>query len=131
MDTAQQAHAVAAPVKAYFAGLNAHDVDAVMSAFAHDAVLMANEVESSVGSTEVRAAYAHRFTLFDYARHLHIDDWFADGALAVVRCHTTGSFTMKATETKIDAVSRELFVLNHVDGQWKIRCYMFNRPASA
>jgi len=42
-----------------------------------------------------------------------------------------GSFTMRATGTTIDAVSRELFALQRANGYWKIRFYMFNRTTPA
>lgn len=131
MASDEAARAVVAPIEAYIHGLNAHDLDAVVGIFADDASLMANESATASGRTEIRAAYAHRFTIFDYGRILHVDDWSADGDLAVVRCHTTGSLTLKATDTTIDAVSRELFALKRVDGEWRIYCYMFNRATPA
>lgn len=131
MSGAQRTPVVLAPIEAYFVALNACDLDAVVSLFTDGAVLMANEVETALGIADVRVAYAHRFTMFDYARELHVDDWVADGDIAIVRCHTTGSFTLKATGARIDAVSRELFALQRDGGQWKIRWYMFNRAAPA
>jgi len=131
MNSFGQAASIVAPIEKYFEALNAHDLDSVVGVFTVDATLMPNEAESAVGIAEVRAAYAHRFTVFDYDRELHIDDWVADGDVAVVRCHTTGSFTMRRTGTMIDAISRELFALQRSNGHWKIRFYMFNRTTPA
>jgi len=131
MNTVDLEPAVAAPVEAYIAGLNAHDLDGVINSFTDDVAVMPPEAETVVGLAAARAEYIHRFTMFDYGRVLHVDEWFADGDVAVVRCHTTGLLTVKATGVVLEVVARELFGLQRVDGQWKIRCYMFNRTSPA
>ncbi len=130
MTIAELAPAVAAPIETYIAGLNAHDLDTVVSAFTSDGALMAHEAETAVGTAELSAAFAQRFTMFDYGRQLHIEDWYGDAEVAVVRCHTTGSLTIRATGVTVEAVGRELFALRRVDGQWKIASYMFNRTTA-
>ena len=128
---AEQSPAVVETISAYFAALNASDPDALVEVFTDDAALMPNEAETTVGKPALRATYTDRFGVFEYRRQLHVDEWFADGDVAVVRCHTTGSFTTKADGTRVDATSRELFVLKRVEGRWRIRCYMFNPPTPA
>jgi uncharacterized protein (TIGR02246 family) len=125
-----QEREVLAPIRAYFDALNGRDLDAVMGVFTADAVVVPNDAASAVGGEAVRATYADRFETFDYRRELHVDDWIVDGDLATVRCHTTGSFTLRAEGRRIDGVSRELFVLQRQSGDWRIRWYMFNRDAS-
>lgn len=120
---------VLAPVRAYFEALNGRDLDAIMDVFTADAVVMPNEAASAAGAEAVRATYANRFAAFEYRRELHVDDCLVDGELATVRCHTSGSFTLLADGRRIEGVSRELFVLQRRSGAWRIRCYMFNRPA--
>lgn len=120
--------AVLSPVHAYFDALNGHDLEAVVAVFTPDAVVMPNEAASAHGAAAIRATYAERFEMFEYRRELQVDDWDADGDLATVRCHTTGSFTLRAEGLHIEGVSRELFVLKRQSGVWLIRCYIFNRP---
>ncbi len=91
-----------------------------------DAVVMPNEADTAVGKRALRAEYEHRFTVFEYHRDMHLDDWITDSEVAVVRCHTTGSLTFKVNGATVDAVAREVFVLVKADDRWKIRCYMFN-----
>ena len=129
MDTTDPTTAVLATVARYFDAINAHDLDAVSDVFSDSATLMANEVESVLGATAIREAYAQRFTIFDYARELHVDDCLCVGEVAVVRCHTTGSFTLRESATRVEGVSRELFVLRPTDAGWKIHVYMFNRTS--
>jgi len=131
MATTALPSAIEAPIETYIAALNAHDLDRVVSVFTSDGALMAHEAETAMGSAELRAAFAHRFTMFDYGRKLHVEDWYGDAEVAVVRCHTTGSLTIKATGVTVAAVGRELFCLRHIGGQWKIASYMFNRTTPA
>lgn len=126
----ERERAVLAPVRAYFDALNAHDLDAVAAVFAADAVVMPSEGDTAVGLEAVRAVYAGRLAMFDYRRELHVDEWLVDGGLATVRCHTTGSFTLRAEGRRIEGVSRELFVLERQSDEWLVRCYMFNRGAT-
>lgn len=117
------------PVRDYIAALNAHDLQRVLDAFTDDAVVMAPETPTAVGSAAVRALYEARFATYDYARELHIDDVVEHDGLAVARCHTTGTLTLRQNGTAVEAISRELFTLRRGDHGWHIRHYMFNAPA--
>jgi len=119
------------PVKAYMKALNASDIEAVLALFTDDGSLMANEAPTAVGPAELRATFTRFFSMLEFGRQLHVDEAFTGGDVGVVRSHTTGTLTMRATDTRIEAVSRELFVLQRVGDRWRIRSYMFNAAAPA
>jgi uncharacterized protein (TIGR02246 family) len=122
---------VVRPVERYFEALNEHDLDAVVELFTEDAVVMASEAPTAAGREEVRGAYTHGFAVMEFGRVPEIDETITEGDLAVVRCHTTGTFTLKATGMRIEAICRELFALKRAAGEWKIHSYMFNSPTPA
>ncbi len=120
-----------APVQAYMDALKAQDIERVLSLFTEDGSLMANEAPTAVGGEQLRATFTHFFTMLQLDRDLHVDECFAEGSIGFVRSHTTGSMTIRATKTRMELESRELFVLQRSDASWRIRCYMFNAPAAA
>lgn len=122
------ARAVEGPVKTYFAALNDKNLDGILEIFTPDAAFMPADAETAIGTEKVRAAYQHRFTMFDYARVLHVDEVIAEGGLGVVRCHSTGTLTLLGSGTTVQAVAREVFTLQKVDGCWMVRMYMNNLP---
>ena len=130
MDSADT-DAIVGPIRAYFSALNAGDLEALLALFTEMAAVVPNEAEAAVGIEAVRALYEHRFGLIEYQRELQLDEVFSDGDVAVVRCHTTGSFTSKIDGERTVSISRELFALERIDGQWKIRSYLFNRTTAA
>jgi len=119
---------VVLPVERYFEALNKHDLDAVVGLFTDDAAVMASEAPTAVGTAELRGAYTHGFAMMEFERVPEIDETITERDLAVVRCHTKGTFTLKASGMRMEAVSRELFALKRVAGEWKIHSYMFNSP---
>lgn len=116
------------PVHAYFSALNRQELEHITELFTDDAVLMLNDSETLVGQDAVRAFYEHRFSAVRFGRNLHIDEMSADGDLAFVRAHSTGTVKPLVTGKAMDVSGRELFVLQRVSGIWKIQCYMMNHP---
>ncbi len=121
---------VNASVRAYFEALNGNDVEGVLDLFTDDAVAMVNDAETAIGTEQLRAVYEYGFTVFHFGRKVHVDESMVEEDLAVLRCHSTGSFTFLATGHAIEAVAREIFVLRRHADSWKIRCYMNNMPKS-
>src|SRR5438445_3267281 len=58
------------------------------------------------------------------------EDILARGDLAAIRTTASGTLTIRATGQTMPAKFRELFVLERVNGDWKIARYMFQQMAA-
>ncbi len=117
-------HAV---LNAYEQALNASDVDGVLKLYTKDGVFMAQHNTSAVGIHQVEAAYTGAFQAIDLDVEFDIvevevisDDW------AFARTNSSGTVTINATGDKIPEGNQELFVLQKIDGDWKIARYAFS-----
>ncbi len=117
-------HAV---LKAYEQVLNASDVAGVLKLYSKDGVFMAQHNPSAVGMHQVEAAYTGAFQAIDLNVEFDIveievisDDW------AFARTNSTGTTTINATGDKVAEGNQELFVLQKIDGDWKIARYAFS-----
>ena len=117
-------HAV---LKAYEQVLNASDVDGVLKLYTEDGVFMAQHNPSAVGIQQVEAAYTGVFQAIDLNVEFDIveveviaDDW------AFARTNSSGTTTINATGDQIPEGNQELFVLQKIDGDWKIARYAFS-----
>ena len=114
-------------LKAYERVLNASDVAGVLKLYTKDGVFMAQHNRSAVGIQQVEAAYTGAFQAIDLNVEFDIveveviaDDW------AFVRTNSSGTTTINATGDKIPEGNQELFVLQKIDGIWKIARYAFS-----
>ncbi len=117
-------HAV---LKAYEQVLNTSDVDGALKLYTEDGVFMAQHNPSAVGIQQVEAAYTGVFQAIDLNVEFDIveveviaDDW------AFARTNSSGTTTINATGDKIPEGNQELFVLQKIDGDWKIARYAFS-----
>ncbi len=117
-------HAV---LKTYEQVLNASDVAGVVKLYTKDGVFMAQHNPSAVGIHQVEAAYTAAFQAIDLDVEFDVvevdviaDDW------AFARTNSTGTTTINATGDKIAEGNQELFVMQKVDGDWKIARYAFS-----
>ncbi len=120
-----------AALKAYEQVLNASDVDGVLKLYTEDGVFMSPNNPSAVGIHQVEAAYTAAFQAIDLNVEFDIvevdviaDDW------AFARTNSTGTITINATGDKIEEGNQELFVMQKVDGDWKIARYAFSTTNS-
>ena len=123
----QEEQEISAVLKAYESALNASDTDAVMGLYAADGVFMPQHFPSSVGSEAVRQAYesvfgAIRLTVSFEIREVHQtgDEW------AFARTNSAGTVLVHATGESSAEANQELFVMQKIDGQWKIARYCFS-----
>ncbi len=126
--------ALAAPIEAYEATVNASDLDGVMAVFTDDAVFMPQNSTPVVGKEAVKSAYAGLFGAldlnidftFDEAQKLS-DDW------ALVRTRSGGTIKLiQQNNAEIPNANQEIFLLKRAEnGQWKIARYIFNTTAPA
>ncbi len=117
-------HAV---LKAYEQVLNASDVAGILTLYTKDGVFMAQYNASAVGIHQVEAAYTGVFQAIDLNVEFDIveveviaDDW------AFARTNSSVTSTINATGDKISEGNQELFVLQKIDGDWKIARYAFS-----
>ena len=92
---------------------------------------MADEFPSATGQEQLRRLFAGIFKARSFGRELHVDRVIEEGDLASVQTHTTGTLTMLETNTTIQGLSRELWVLRRDGSGWLIVDYMFNRSERA
>ncbi len=114
-------------LEAYEQVLNASDVAGVLKLYTDDGVFMAQHNPSAVGIHQVEAAYTGAFQAIDLNVEFDIveveviaDDW------AFARTNSSGITTINATGDKIPEGNQELFVLQKIDGNWKIARYAFS-----
>ena len=118
---------IEAALKGYERVLNASDVDGVLKLYTEDGVFMAQHNPSAVGVQQVEAAYTAVFQAIDLNVEFDIveieviaDDW------AYVRSNSSGTTTINATGDKVAEGNQELFVMQKIDGDWKIARYAFS-----
>jgi len=118
---------IEAVLKAYERVLNASDVDGVVRLYTEDGVFMAQHNPSAVGIQQVEAAYTAVFQAIDLNVEFDIveleviaDDW------AFARTNSSGTTTINATGDKVAEGNQELFVLQKIEGDWKIARYAFS-----
>ncbi len=118
---------IEAVLKTYERVLNESDVDGVVKLYTRDGVFMAQHNPSAVGIEQVEAAYTAVFQAIDLNVEFDIvevkviaDDW------AFVRTNSSGTTTINATGDKVPEGNQELFVMQKIDGDWKIARYSFS-----
>ena len=118
---------IEAVLKGYEQVLNAGDVAGVLKLYTKDGVFMAQHNPSAVGIHQVEAAYTGAFQAIDLNVEFDIieveviaDDW------AFARTNSSGTTTINATGDQIPEGNQELFVLQKIDGDWKIARYAFS-----
>ncbi len=118
---------IEAVLKGYEQVLNAGDVAGVLKLYTKDGVFMAQHNRSAVGIQQVEAAYTGAFQAIDLNVEFDIveveviaDDW------AFARTNSSGITTINTTGDKIPEGNQELFVLQKIDGDWKIARYAFS-----
>jgi uncharacterized protein (TIGR02246 family) len=118
---------IEAALKGYEQVLNASDVDGILKLYTEDGVFMSPNIPSAVGIQQVEAAYTGAFQAIDLNVEFDIvevevisDDW------AFARTNSTGTITINATGDTFPESNQELFVMQKIDGDWKIARYAFS-----
>jgi ketosteroid isomerase-like protein len=121
-------HAVKAVVERYQQGLNSSNFATIRPLFAPDAVAEWNDKTTVIGRDAMAAPYEALFKEIKFTTDFQYDavDIYHD--LAIVRTHHPVGQTevsLKDGSQKLD-FNREIFVLRHIGGDWKIALYTFN-----
>lgn len=118
---------VQALLKNYERVLNASDVAGVLALYTADGVFMAQHNQSAVGIDQVEAAYTAVFDAIDLNVTFDIVEVKVIAPTwAFARTNSLGTVTINATGNKTSEGNQELFVLQKVDGDWKIARYGFS-----
>lgn len=114
-------------VHEYFNALNASDADKVVSLFTADGVLLPSGAPAANGAEQLKGNYQYVFDNFAFDLKETIEKVTVQENYAFVRSTSKGSLFIKANGQKAEDDFRELFVLQKVDGTWKIATYMYNQ----
>jgi uncharacterized protein (TIGR02246 family) len=119
--------AIVSVLSEYEAALNDSRTDAVMKLYTADGVFMPQHFSSSIGATAVKEAYDTVFRTIQLTVRFTIQEVRQTGAeWAFARTNSAGSVLVHATgETSAEA-NQELFVMQKVEGSWKIARYCFS-----
>ena len=127
METTTELSAIEKLIFSYQDALNASDTSMVIELYTKNSVLMANSAPTAEGAGQVKGFYQYVFDNFSYTLQYSIIEIEISGNYAFARSTSKGSFIIKAKGQTIPDENRELFVLEKVDGKWKIARYMFNK----
>jgi ketosteroid isomerase-like protein len=120
--------AVKAVVERYQQGFNSSNFAIIRPLFARDAVAEWNEKATVIGSDAMAAPYQALFKKIKFTTDFQYDAVDIHDDLAIVRTHhPVGQVevNIKNGSKKLD-FNREIFVLQRMNGDWKIILYTFN-----
>jgi uncharacterized protein (TIGR02246 family) len=112
---------------AYRDALNASDVSKVLPLYTDDGIFMPSNAPSAIGQEQVKASYEFVFKSIQLSIEFYIDEVVVNGDYAFARTTSRGTTLIHASGQTVAEENRELFVLQKVNGQWKIARYMFNK----
>lgn len=114
-------------LRAYERALNASDTGAVMALYADDGVFMPMYYPSAVGAKQVRAAYDAVFATIKLDVKFHFEEVVpVSENWAFARTNSAGTVKVLANDKGSPEHNQELFVLQRVNGDWKIARYAFS-----
>ena len=127
METTTEKSAIEKLIFSYQDALNASDASRVIELYTKNGVLMANSAPTAEGAGQVKGTYQYVFDNFSYTLQFSIIEIEVSGNFAFARSTSKGSVAIKANGQTVPDENKELFVLEKVDGKWKIAVYMFNK----
>jgi uncharacterized protein (TIGR02246 family) len=121
------AQAITTLLEEYEKALNHSDTEAVMKLYTEDGVFMPQHFPSSVGAGAVRQAYDGVFGAIRLTVKFNIQEVQAvSPEWAFARTNSAGTVLFHATGESSAEANQELFVLEKVEGEWKIARYCFS-----
>lgn len=111
----------------YRDALNNSAVSKVLPLYTNDGVFMPSNAPSAIGQEQVKVSYEFVFKSIQLNIEFFIDEIEISGDFAFARTISKGTTLIHANGQTLPEENRELFVLQKVNGQWKIARYMFNK----
>ncbi len=111
----------------YRDALNKSDVNDVLELYASDGVFMPSNGPSAIEQEQVKSSYEFVFNTIQLTIDFFIDEIVINGEYAYARTTSKGTTLIHANGQTVPEENRELFVLQKINGQWKIARYMFNK----
>jgi uncharacterized protein (TIGR02246 family) len=127
MEQTAEKSAIEKLLYAYRDALNASDVSKVLPLYTDDGIFMPSNAPSAIGQEQVKASYEFVFKSIQLSIEFYIDEVVVNGDYAFARTTSRGTTLIHASGQTVAEENRELFVLQKVNGQWKIARYMFNK----
>ena len=127
MEQTAERSAIERLLYAYRDALNASDVSKVLPLYTDDGIFMPSNAPSAIGQEQVKASYEFVFKTIQLSIEFYIDEVVVNGDYAFARTTSRGTTLIHASGQTVAEENRELFVLQKVNGQWKIARYMFNK----
>jgi uncharacterized protein (TIGR02246 family) len=106
------------------------DADTIVDAYTTDGIMMPQGFPTASGQAAVCGVYEAIFAGFVYDLQFTIDEIIVLDDYAVVRSTSVGTASVKATDETAPDANRELWIMQKVEGQWKIARYMFNKDGN-
>ena len=127
MNATTEKQAIEKMLFSYRDALNASDVTRVLPLYTEDGVFMPSNGPSAIGQEQIKGSYEFVFKTIQLHIEFFIDEIVVQGNYAYARTTSKGTTLIHANGQTVPEENRELFVLQKVDGQWKISRYMFNK----
>lgn len=125
--TTTEKQAIEKMLFSYRNALNASDVKQVLTLYSHDGVFMPSNGPSAIGTEQIKSSYEFIFKTIQLNIEFFIDEIVVYGEYAFATTNSKGTTLIHANGQIIPEENRELFVLQKIEGEWKISRYMFNK----
>tara|TARA_R110002126_G_scaffold86172_1_gene207929 strand:+ start:270 stop:722 length:453 start_codon:yes stop_codon:yes gene_type:complete len=119
--------AVQHTVLEYFKALNEGNVQRIVSVFTNEGAVLPTGAPTAIGAEGLTGNYQYVFDNFGFDLKVTIADVMVNEDLAMVQSSSKGTLVIKANDEQVTEAFRELFVLNKINGTWKIDKYMYNQ----
>jgi uncharacterized protein (TIGR02246 family) len=127
MEQTSEKSAIEKLLFSYRDALNASDVNKVLPLYANDGVFMPSNAPSAIGQEQIKGSYEFVFSQIQLKIEFFINEIVVNGDIAFARTTSKGTTLIHANGQTVPEENRELFVLQKINGQWKISRYMFNK----
>lgn len=120
------AEAIKKTLAAYRDALVASNVDAIVPMYTKDGVTMAQHSLTQVGNLAIKDWYTKCFQMIALDVVFHVEEVVVvSDKYAFARTTSSGTVKINATGQSGNEANQELFVMEKVDGEWKIARYCF------
>ncbi|HEV7621426.1 MAG TPA: SgcJ/EcaC family oxidoreductase, partial [Flavisolibacter sp.] len=111
----------------YQDALNTSDVSKVLPLYTEDGVFMPANAPTVKGQEYLKGSYEFIFKTIQLHIEFLIEEIVVNGDYAYAVTNSKGTTLIHANGQTIPEESREFFILQKHNGQWKIALYMFNK----